>query len=257
MVFLFICIAGAIFIKDQKQRKITFTLCFASIVSLLVFSLQMKGFFYHIMPFYALAFPLCAVIIYRAVRGIFKTKERPIYTIIACLLICGIYYHRAELNYKAPDHEFYKNNQISNYIDSHCAKPCSFYITYMNMDIISQLAFYSPHEYATRFPTFWFLIRKGKTDKNGNIQSPFSPRFTKMITEDIKNFKPTLILDIKPKSEKRKSIISYLNETNEFHTVFQNYKKIDTININRKEFYAGSPYGYDFIIEWEVYKYEQ
>lgn len=240
-------ISMVLFISDTKQKDMLCILGVTASLTTLVYFLQMKGFVYHLMPFYALIFPILAVTGYVLIKQELKIKDHKAVTLALCALIYTMNYYDAPLNHKHPTHNDYKNNAISQYINENCitTNNCGFYITHYNMDIISQIAFYSPHTYATRFPTFWFLSNK-KLQKINN-------HFIQMVATDINTHKPKVLFDLKADNKNDKTLFEQLMKNGLFADAIAKYEKKDTLSINRKVFYAGTKYDFDDILEWDIY----
>ena len=212
----------------------------------------MKGFTYHRLPLYALLFPLSALIMFKLFSEKMTLVTSNLLPYIFIILVFSASYWHSPLRFNFPTHKDYQYNPVANYISANCSSPCSFYITYENMDIVSQLAFYSDYEYATRFPTFWFLA-----DKN-QIQSK-KERFANYITEDIEHYAPSLmlILTSSPALDKikgNKTIIEYFSYSSNFRRVMKKYQKIDNLTVDRSIFYKDTPYDFPYRLGWDVYK---
>ncbi len=220
-----LCIACTCLSKNYQLKLLT--LCAG--LCLLVFTIQMKGFTYHLLPFFALIFP----VIFSSIP-----KVKPIILLITIIAFSYIY---SPLRPGYPTHQNYQNNEITSYINEHCSQPCSFYMMHQNMDIVSQIAFYSGHTYATRFPAFWFQPR---INQEGKI------RFSKYIAEDIQRFRPSLIFI--PKADKNP--LDFYAVSEEFKMAFEPYKKVDELTVDRAFFYKDTKFDFSYKLTWDVYK---
>ena len=200
-------------------------LAICTVISLIVFIIQMKGFTYHRLPFYSLLFPLGFLLLHNF------TKLKPLALFIPLIFISSYAFSPPSPSYAT--HSTYKNSELLSYINEQCTTPCAYFMTHENMDITSQIAFYSGHDYATRFPAFWFApMIEDKTDKL---------RFTNYIAEDLERHNPSLLL---------------IHENTDFIKPYllSKYKKIDTLTLDRAYFYSGTKYDFEYLLTWDVYK---
>lgn len=218
------CIGCTLLSKDYRLKLIVpcAGLC------LLVFTIQMKGFTYHLLPFFALMFPLMFASIPKVNAS------------IVLIAIFAFSYIFSPLRPDYPTHTDYQNNGITNYIAENCAEPCSFYMLHENMDIVSQIAFYTNHTYATRFPAFWF---QPQITENGKV------RFSRYIAEDLNTFAPSLIFV--PQAEQ--NFFDFYAVSDEFKQAIAPYHKTDELTVDRAFFYKDTKYYFLHILTWDVY----
>lgn len=218
------CVGCTLYSKDYRLKLLVpcAGLC------LLVFTIQMKGFTYHLLPFFALIFPL-----------IFSSIPK-IKAPIILISIFAFSYIFSPLRPEYPTHHDYQNNEITDYINQNCTHPCSFYMLHENMDIVSQIAFYSGHTYATRFPAFWFQPQITKTGK---------VRFSQYIAQDINKYNPALIFV--PKADN--SLLDFYSVSPEFNKTISTYKKTDELTVDRAFFYKDTKYDFSYELTWDVY----
>lgn len=258
------CLASSFFIPQEDKRKPLSALAFCALLALAVFVIQMKGFSYHRLPFYALLFPLGSFLLYDYAQRKLNTSNRIIsFALInACaILIVLSSYAFAPLHPGYPTHKTYEHNKVADYINQHCTQPCSYFMTYENMDIASQLAFYSKHTYATRFPAFWFqpafdgfvptALQQGYKETIEEAEM----RFANYITEDIKQMNPSLLLILRAKDNMRMDFAKrFARNTPELVSMLLKYKPIGSLSVDRAFFYNDTKYDFEYIITWDVYK---
>lgn len=243
----FTCIA---FIKD-KSKALLLAIAGCALLSLVVYCLQMKGFTYHRLPLYALLFPLLGILSLKIAQLFTKQKQILLFGLAIVIFVSS--YAHAPLRPDYPTHADYQNNEITEYIDEHCEQPCSFYITYENMDIVSQLALYSEHTYATRFPSFWFLSTFQNEPPNDTQK-----RFADYVAKDIERFSPSLIFVMVESPavgvlDENKTLAGYFTFSPEFEKVMSTYEKTDRLTVDRAYFYKGTPYDFPYLITWDIY----
>ncbi len=273
-VFLYVKIYGFItlsvitlsfLIVKPQQKTIIAPIALCTLLSLAVFVIQMKGFTYHRLPLYALLFPLSTFLIYKLIARKLKTDKATTHCALISAALITIFTASYIFSPPRPNyatHEDYKNSQLLNYINKHCAQPCAFYITHENMDIVSQLAFYSNHLYATRFPAFWFqpgLEGKVKPVFHANYSESIEDakiRYANYIAEDITRISPALILIERPKhaTEQSQTFTGFYAVSKKFQNVISQYKKFDSLTIDRAYFYKDTKYDHEHFLTWDVYK---
>ncbi len=255
MPYFFIIIANLIaliFIKD-KSKPIILSIIACAILALIAYIIQMKGFTYQRLPLNTVLLPITSIIILKLISTKTILENNVFLSYFFAIIIFLISYFNYPIRPNFPSHAEYINNPITNYIEKNCDKPCSFYISYENMDIVSQLAFYSDFIYATRFPTFWFLINIDDNDIKKR------QRFANYIIEDINKYNPSLllILSSSPELDKikgNKTVIEYFAFSHDFKKTMKQYQKIDNLTVDRAIFYKDTPYDFPYILKWDVYK---
>lgn len=124
------------------------------------------------------------------------------------------------------------------------------------MDIVSQLAFYSHNQYATRFPSFWFLANiNALTAEN---KQAATLRYARYVAEDINRFSPSLILVLSssPALDQVKqddTLMTFFPESPEFESAISRYTKTDRLTMDRAAFYKDTPYDFPYMLTWDVY----
>lgn len=210
------CVGCALLTKNHHVKILI--LCAG--LCLLVFTIQMKGFTYHLLPFYALFFPI-----------LFASIPK-MYPAIILIAVFAFSYLFSPLRPGYPTHADYKHNEITRYLEAHCTAPCRYYMLHENMDIISQIAYYSGHTYATRFPAFWFQPQ---------ITEAAKPRFSRMIAQDINIHKPSLLF------------IPEGSNFFDFYALSLDFTKSDQLTVDRAFFYKDTKYDFPYELTWDVY----
>lgn len=258
------CLAATFFIPQEDKKKPLIALGFCALLALAVFVIQMKGFSYHRFPFYALVFPLGGLLLYdiaQRTRNVQTRIHEKILIHIFIILIFISAYIFSPLRSGYPTHRNYENNKLSEYINQNCTQPCSYFITYENMDIISQQAFYSGHTYATRFPAFWFqpafegLVSTTLINGYKEPIDKAKARYASYITNDIKQMNPSLLLIIRNKDGSTTDFAARFTQNYpELVDILLDYKPIGSFSLDRAFFYQDTKYDFEHIITWDVYK---
>lgn len=240
----------AVIDKDPASKQTSLLLCGVFLLCLLCFAAQMKGFTYHKLPaisllFLAFSFGLC-----RLLHMLGNKKFLPTLAIIFMTLWS---YGHSPLLFGYPTHESYKDNPVSTYIHQHCPAPCSFYMTHENMDIVSQIAFYSQDIYATRFPALWFI--PGLRDSHDAAAKEKQKHFADMVGEDIARYKPAMILLQRIADKGSIEFFDYFSTSDIFREQAGKYQRYDVLSVERgQNFYKGTRYAFEHVITWDVYK---
>lgn len=251
-IVLTVCCLGGVFLLKDHSRSVLQALGICAGLALVIYIIQMKGFTYHRLPLYAVLFPLSSVLLFKLVQKPFKSSAPYIFM----LVIFAASYALSPLRPHYPTHKEYQDNVITRYINTHCAHPCSFYITYENMDIVSQLAFYSHNQYATRFPSFWFLANINALPAENKQAATL--RYARYVAEDINRFSPSLILVLSssPALDQVKqddTLMTFFPSSPEFESAISRYTKTDRLTMDRAAFYKDTPYDFPYMLTWDVY----
>ncbi len=265
----------AYLIKDPDKQKIAVPLSLCTLLGVSIYVLQMKGFYYHILSTFTLFIPTISLTLYVLLFQRFqRLNTLPYNTLITVLMIVSIFalsYTRRTPNTNFPTHHDYKNNVLTQYLNQNCDQPCSYLITYNNMDIVNQIALYSKHTNATRFPSFWFQpsfegFAQAPSEHHGETLEEAKNRYAHYIAEDLRRFSPSLLLLLKhpeeeidkPKVHKlNMNFFDYYKNNKEINAISDIYQKVDTFTIDISQFYKGTSNDKESLITWDVYKKKQ
>lgn len=263
-LFTVTCLIITMFISQIGKRNILSIICMCSLLALAVFVIQMKGFSYHRLPFYALLFPMISALIYDFGRKKLNLNTRLKSSIFLHIIIAAIFlssYAFSPLRAGYPTHKDYENNELITYMNKHCQQPCSYFMTYQNMDISSQIAFYSGHTYATRFPSYWFQpafegsVPTASDEKYDESITDAQLRYANYIIDDFKTMHPTLLFILRAADGSPTNFAKrFAANTPEMVAILSTYQSIGTFSIDRAYFYRDTNYDFEHIITWDVYK---
>ena len=258
------CLAAALFIPQEEKRKTLSAVAFCSLLALAVFVIQMKGFTYHRLPFYALLFPLAGYLLYdilqRKLNLLTPIRNNAlVHALIALIFISSYAFSPLRPDY--PTHKDYEKNEFTDYINQHCTQPCSYFMTYENMDISSQLAFYSGHTYATRFPAFWFQpafdghVPTAINNKYSESIESAQGRYAQYIIDDFKTMQPSLLLILRYTEDTPTNFAKrFAANAPELIDILSTYEPIGSFSMDRAYFYRDTKYDFEYMITWDVYK---
>lgn len=233
------------------------TLWFCSLISLIIYLIQMKGFTYQRLPIYTLLFPALSVLLLHPLIMLAKKPDSKSFSFVMLTVVAVVSYIASPLRPSYASHEAYIDNKVTQYIDKHCNKPCAYYITHNNMDIISQLGFYSKHTYATRFPSFWFMTAHARLSEEDATAKTI--KYGEYIAEDIQKYQPSLLLILSKTQDQgefneSENVMNIFEISDKFKQAVAPYKKIDRLTIDRAYFYKDTPYDFRYEMTWDIYK---
>lgn len=223
-------------------------------INLIPVLVQGMPFYYHLLPFIAFIGPAAALVCLEFFRQ--KINIYPSLVITMLFIISAAYIY-IPLNLKYARASDYAHFPLTKLLKKECANvsPCTFFMINTDMGIIHETAYYSGIMYASRFPALWFM--PAITDsKSGMRPSPlthaqarlYMKRYYGMVADDIQHYKPRVILSVLLEKTKNKKIdtdytvhinvIKELLKDNAFKKAWQHYKRINTITLSYKDYYA-------------------
>ena len=258
------CTLGYASYTKEKNHSLFIWLIVGLGISILSFIIQLKGFRCHLIEALSFTPPLLAITSYTMLNAPFlKGLQNKTYThlIILTLLALGCMVY-ATPNPEFPTHTQYKSeNPLSQALNKYCdgEKNCAFFMTYYNMDIMQQIQFYSGIEFASRFPSFWFLyeIRQKLEDHKDTSTPEETKRYTELkykyynyVKEDFKHYTPSVLLLIE---QDRDPMFENQAASEIMHEIMENYVMVDKITLDRAIFYKRTMYGFHYDVTWDVY----
>ena len=249
-------------IKSQKKRFLNlFHLCL--FLSFIPYFVQMKGFPNHIIPIYGF------FILSLSASLILRTDKLPKKTAAFSPAICAALILVSVLNYSPLSTKTLKHSDIQNlkafkYIQTHCSAPCTYYAFHTDMEVFNPISAYSGMINGTRYGSYWWLPKLyfNTQDNDQNIQTKdqqIKERFLRYTAEDIKNYKPKLLLikqDMHLGNGHHIDFIQYFSENPDFKKIIQEqYIKIDEVTFDFKDYYKGTNFkGIEGGYKYDVYK---
>lgn len=258
LITLILCCVSYFIFIEHKNYSLILLLSFCALNGLLAFVLQLKGFFYHLLPAHTALAALIMLLMLGLIQSFSSEKiAKHLLTNCGCVLILfSLLYIQKPPNSLYLTHQQYENNVLTQTLEKYCDKNCSYFITYDNMDIVSQLAYYYPAQYASRFPTFWFCpMIDEKLEKNDNIQETeyyraLQRKYYTYVAEDINRFTPSVLILIESDND---AFHSKQSRNDIIESFMKDYTKLDTLEIDRALFYRKTKYDFPYPIKWEVY----
>ena len=263
-VILFL-IALAALSTRPRDPSLIWALIAGGLAGILSFVVQNKGFYYHILPVFIFLVPAMALILQSFLESLKSAHQQTaIITVsIALLLTAGFhkdffsralypaYYTPADTleSRTWPGHDDVNTSELVELVREHAANGSYYMAASMPMAITP--AAYTTAEYASRFPAVWFLpylVNAAATDSlpEKEIQA-HQKRYVKMVAEDFAKYKPDLVIIgdfvYSPNQSADFSYINWLKAAPEFSKQWQNYEKLERLELFSANYYRGFQYG--------------
>lgn len=264
--YLFLTFLGIeVFFTPLKDRskKFLILLYAAALFGLVPYAVQMKGFYYQLIP--AMAFFFCAFAL--SLQSYAKTYLSTFKYLGPALVIIifALAYTNRPLLLTYPKHNDYKNLPLSKQI-AQCDAPCPYFIFHSSIEIVHPTAFYDDQHNASRFPTFWFLPELAKAQyslANGlpaNLTQEqiydYRDKYGGMVAEDLEHYNPKMLLigqyRLTP-DESDFDFPAFFEINDAFRQAWAQYEKIDRITFNRKPYFASTALEQDHPLTYNIY----
>lgn len=243
-----------------KKMKLALMSYFAAFVCLLLFLIQMKGFYYHLIPGFvflliAVALQMNEIFLHRIGRRWFAAPT----VIIALLAITGVL--KTEKT-TALRHADYMQTPLTGLVKG-CAPHCSYLIFSEDAEKTMQIEIYTGATYASRFPMLWWLPGMvAGLDKN-----PDDPALNRLKAEyvhevalDIQRYKPAVMAFVSSltiEGHKNFDLVALFSADPLFRQELQDYSKGEPLHDNRKNYFREPVPEDDVPLVYEVYRRKQ
>ncbi len=246
------------FSPQQKgdAREITLALFVIALLCLIPYAVQMKGFYYHLLP--ALGFFYAGLGIF--MQGYTAQYVRPerLKNIATIALIFGMAYGTKPLLLNYPTHNDYLRLPLAASLKEQCAQPCTFFAFHDNIEIMPQTALYTGSTYASRFPSLWFLpalyTKKNMTDDE---QKVLKHQFAGYLAQDLNRYQPSVLylaLNLQFEADVPFDLVKYFSDDADFKKVMKKYRKSGTLEMNRRDYLRGTALDRDEKLTYDIYK---
>lgn len=256
--------------KDDKEKLFFYSFCWlATVISLLSFYMQGKGFYYQFIPFLVLFWTALSISVLSVVTFLKNKYLKPVHisVLIIAFLLPYPCYNAFRFFSAYTTHNFFEKAPLTAFIKKECGSPCSYFLTYPHMSLNTQTSFYVGETYASRFPAFWFYpvmeFYYGISEETKNSpeyqkkRSDDKARLLHYITKDFEKHKPNLIMVYMDPPETRGIIFDffkYASDDKDFKELAKQYKKTGEFITDRKDYFGGTSLYYPYPLKWEVYK---
>ncbi len=251
-MFLIVPLADIILTPLQGRAKTLLILLYAgALFGLVPYAVQMKGFFYHLLP--SLILFVCALGL--SVYGhLGRLKKLPAKACITGLLIFLFAYALQPPLLAYPTHADYRSLPLNKVLAS-CERPCPVLMFHDSMEVMHPALFYNGQVHASRFPTFWFL--PSLLQQDGADRTALRRKYAAMTGQDLARYQPRMALigqyHIVPGSDEPFDFAGYFSIDEGFSQEWAQYDKVQEITVNLRPYYAGTPLERDTPQTYDVY----
>ncbi len=272
--FSIICAIISTFIF-KNITKLIGALFIISLICIIPFILQGKGWIYHLLPamiFFTCAFSVIFERIIHATLIDLKSDKIRKYVSFAItfisLLFLAIY--GSITNHNSHTHSKFKNLEFTKMIEE-CADinngKCPFLILNDMINMPHEISIYTRQSHASRFPYMWFapnLIyaqdRINKGEKPSLTQQEiddFTKKYTDMIAQDFDKYDPEIILVAYfPITDQKNITFNYrdylIDKNQKFGNIWDNYNFVRKISIDRKG-YMAKKLPNEALLQYDIY----
>jgi len=255
--------------SSPRQRMIKF-LYICSILSLIPYYVQMKGFFNHLIP--ANSFFMMAVGTSILLRiSPYMNKKLKWNKILAPALsifipyLCVLFVSQTlvPLNNNFPTHKDLQELPVAQFLKENCEQPCSFYTFHTDIEIMPSTAAIMGYEYASRFCTFWPLPQLAKDLQSDNPEThkkaiEAKEKYSRYILEDYKFHKPSLLIIVKniliPTHDDPINFMEFFGEYKPLRTYIEkHYEKNGELKFDRSKYFKGTSMDYPYTLYYDIY----
>ncbi len=238
---------------DKNKKRLVIWLEIISLLCLVPYFVQMKGYYNHLIPAYAFFILALSLSICFRLSG--KNTKIAIFSIIVPVIIAACTLELfSPLNTEVPKQKDVPNMAVTQYLEKECTKPCSFFAFHGDIEIFNPTAARMGYTHATRFPSFWFLPEILKSPKK---HKELNEKYINFIVEDLEYYKPSIILLSKdlPIGPLKFNFLDYFGEDERMKKLFElNYTKQEDFEFDRAEYFKGTSLGKSHILKFDVYK---
>lgn len=270
----FVILAQRFVFKDVS--KVISVLAWASIICIIPYFMQGKGWSYHSFPYLVLFFSTAMVMSYHAlglIVGLFELKKgQKLFQMMGLYLFLLLWISTSSEKIKEfPTHAFYKNSEIVQQL-ALCEEGCSFFLFHDLINISHEASVYSGQKHASRFPVLWFvpyleyaqsLLDRGlppilSQDKIDAAWNKYIP----LILEDFEHYNPdtlfighvdyTLESDVEYRND-FDFVESVVGRDENLRALWDEYEIVDILYIDRRKYIPRMP-GDEKLMRFDVYR---
>ena len=255
---------------EKPKKRLLVTLHSCALLALIPLLVQMKGFYNHLLPAFALfVIALSLTVVFRLERYVFRNKAAKILPVLVPAAILGLVALKVKPAWNYPKGYEVRTLPVAKFLNENCPRPCTFFAFHSDIETMNPTAFYTGYTHGTRFPSYWFmprmlwqmhLVEKGEP-------AALSPeklekdrqRFGLYAAQDLQNFKPDLLLigtsiDILGQGDFL-DYVDFFGASETFReTLAQHYEKTGTFEFDRAEYFRGTSLSRSLILTYDVYK---
>ncbi len=250
---------------SKDKRFFVIGLYIASLICFIPALIQMKGYYYHLLP--GITFLLCGLSLSFTIRAKFIPCKLT-YSYTPLLLMCLLLYFSLPKVSDYPKVQNIKSMPFGVYLSENCPNPCTFFMFHSSLSVFHPTAFYMGLHHGSRFPVYWFLpsiVNADYAHKN-NLNSQLSleetqnlkKRYTQYALDDLKNYEPSIILlvnNISIAGDEYFNYVDFFSESIKFKEYFSaHYSKTGSFKMDQSLYFKDTDYQPSpHIFEYDVY----
>ncbi len=261
LVVFFLMPAIELFQKDlsKEQRRLLFTFYCGCLLCLIPYFVQMKGYYYHMVPAYV--FFLCGLTLSLSLRMPSIFKNIPIMqSLIPAIAILSFLNVFSQLSTNVLTKDEIKELPISHYLQKECTQPCTFYAFHGDIETFIPISFALRYEFGSRFSAYWFLpeLVKGlNSDKNSKYDL-IHYKYSTLVARDFEYYKPSLLLihrNIHITPDGAFEYTKFFKNNTKFKRIIEDdYRFIETRSFDSAPYFKGTTLGGQHMMDFDIYK---
>jgi hypothetical protein len=238
-----------------KRRELMILLYGSALLCLVPYAVQMKGFYYHLIPAMGFFLTGLAFTLQSYARQYIKPAHwQKIVSLAAIILLA---YGNTPLLWAYPSHSDYKNLPMAAQLEKHCPAPCTYFAFHDTLEILSQTTLYTDATHASRFPSLWFLpaIYNG-TGLDPAQQKILKDKYAGYVAKDLERYQPEVLFLMSNSvfaDGQSFDLARYFSSNTQFSKVMRNYRKTGSFTMNRADYLRGTDLDGDLMLAYDVY----
>ncbi|MBL4804030.1 MAG: hypothetical protein JKY71_04120 [Alphaproteobacteria bacterium] len=214
-----VCVFIAFSTLTSEQKHLFIALCVVSVLCLIPYAMQNKGFHYHLIPYLSFA----SLLMFSTAFFYVKEQKNGKFVkwffgaVLVASLLVNVQIHDTN---KHVSHDFLQDSPVAQRI-AQIPEDGSFYVEYISTAVVIQISEYYDREYASRLPAIWTFPAPKLKETNKQKFDEYLNLTKDIIFEDFERYHPDVIFLLNDK--KTLNILTAFEDTPEFREFFDNY----------------------------------
>jgi hypothetical protein len=257
MILGCVAVFGSVWGVPLPKMRLALLCHLGAFISLLLFLIQMKGIYYHLLPAFGFLLTGLALQAYEIARHYLGKKWIAVPLVIALVFIAAGALRPERTT--ALRHADYARTQLAQLVKD-CAPHCAYMIFDENIEKTLQIQIYTGATYASRFPVLWWL--PGLVA--GLDATPADPKlnrirekYSRFIAEDIARYRPEVMAFIASatiEDHRNFDLFGFLSASPAFSAELVNYERAPDLHDNRKNYFRLPSPEDDLKLDYVVYR---
>lgn len=254
LYYALVCLTVVLFsIMAGKTSWLPYLFLGAALISLIPYAVQMRGYHYHLMP--AVIFFWCGTALFG--KELFQRYMSPHLALVfvtGVMTIFAFYYTQARLSF--PTTAQYQTLPMAKAL-ADCEAPCPFFVINDHIEITHQTALYTGREWASRFPSLWFLPGIYKLqEKDPAAFTRLQNKYVTMIAEDLERYKPRYVLagSFKLRDDFMFELLPFTAGNAAFRAAWAAYTPAGEVTINQAVYFPHNKRFRDRKITYKIFR---